>query len=222
MSAERIPLTRDRIIQSALGLARHEGLAGVSMRKLAQELGVEAMSLYHHVPNKRALLILMADRSLSTLPELDPQVPWTARLVSLLEEIYRAGVENPAMISVLAGQELDPTELETSQLSALKLIDSILDILGESGLPVEQRVHAYNTLVNLVYGFVLSRTQGLTATAGKTGGADHRRRPSGRWEGFPAVGAAIDQLDAADPGADLRFSLQLYVEALAGRASSGN
>ena len=215
MSAERVPLSRDRIVQSALGLARNEGLSSVSMRKLAQELGVEAMSLYHHVPNKRALLILMADRSLAALPPSDPSLPWTERLIALLEGIFQAGIENPAMISVLAAQELDPTELEASEFSALTLIESVLAILAESGLSVEQRVHVYNSLINLVYGFVLARTQGLTLSPSRLVTADRRGSAVSRWAAFPALGEVLPALDAADPTADLQFSLELYVGALA-------
>ncbi len=215
MGADRLPLTRDRIVKSALGLARHEGLSGVSMRKLAQELGVEAMSLYHHVPNKRALLVLMADRSLASLEPADPALPWTERLVKLLDDIFRAGVENPAMISVLASQELDPTDLDAPEFSALALIESVLSILAESGLDPQQRVHVYNSLINLVYGFVLVRTQGLMLAPSKAPSDEHRRRSVNRWESFPALGEVSAQLITADPSADLVFSLQLYVDALA-------
>ncbi|QNK82318.1 TetR/AcrR family transcriptional regulator [Nakamurella sp. PAMC28650] len=216
MSSDRIPLTRDRIVESALGLARHEGLAGVSMRKLAQELGVEAMSLYHHVPNKRALLILMADRSLASLRPADPALPWNQRLVTLLDDIFRAGVENPAMISVLAAQELDPLQIEASEISALMLIESVLQILSESGLEVAKRVYVYNSLINLVYGFVLARTQGATLAAPKGSGQDPARRLTGRWESFPALADVLDGLEDSDPAADLHFSLEIYVGALAG------
>lgn len=185
------------------------------MRKLAQELGVEAMSLYHHVPNKRALLILMADRSLASLRPADPDLPWTERLVALLDDIFRAGVENPAMISVLAAQELDPSQIEASEISALMLIESILQILSESGLDVPQRVHVYNSLINLVYGFVLARTQGPSLAPPKLDEAVPRRRPAPQWESFPALSAVLEGLDTSDPGADLHFSLEVYVAALA-------
>ena len=49
-------LSRERVLKAALDLADAEGLAGVTMRRLAADLGVEAMSLYHHVPGKEALL----------------------------------------------------------------------------------------------------------------------------------------------------------------------
>jgi AcrR family transcriptional regulator len=214
MTTERLPLTRDRIVRSALELAREEGLSGVSMRKLAQELGVEAMSLYHHVPNKRALLILMAERSLSSLPPVDPELPWDERLIDLLDDIYRAGVSNPAMIGVLAAQELDPTGLDRSQSSALGMVESVLSILEESGLKPGDRVHVYNSLINLVHGFVLA---GTSAVAPPPGGPTRprRNRQPDRWAGYPALGALVTEFDLADPAADLRFSLELYVGALA-------
>ena len=46
---ERIPLTRERVLTAAVALADRDGIEGLSMRKLGQELGVEAMALYRHV-----------------------------------------------------------------------------------------------------------------------------------------------------------------------------
>jgi TetR/AcrR family tetracycline transcriptional repressor len=214
MTGERVPLTRDRIVQSALELARDEGLAGVSMRKLAQELGVEAMSLYHHVPNKRALLILMAERSLSTLPPVDPTLQWSKRLVRLLEDIFRAGVQNPAMITVLAAQDLDPGDVETSEFSALGLIESVLSILAESGMEPRHRVHVYNSLINLIYGFVVTSTSGAGGPKAVLPPAGPRSRQPDRSASYPALGALLEELDTADPAMDLLFSLELYVGAL--------
>lgn len=218
MIAARVPLTRERIVQSALELARDEGLSGVSMRKLAQELGVEAMSLYHHVPNKRALLILMAERSLSTLSPVDPTLPWTERLVQLLDAIFRAGMQNPAMISVLAAQELDPGETDNSEFSPLGLIESMLSILAESGLGPRQQVHVYHSLINLVHGFVVSGTAAVVTSPA----AANRPRSAAQWAAFPALAALVDELTAAEPAADLSFSLELYVGALARAVDRSN
>jgi AcrR family transcriptional regulator len=54
--APRIPLTRQRVLDAAVALADRDGVGSLSMRKLATELGVEAMSLYHHVASKEAIL----------------------------------------------------------------------------------------------------------------------------------------------------------------------
>ncbi|HZG92102.1 MAG TPA: TetR family transcriptional regulator, partial [Pseudonocardia sp.] len=53
---QRTPLSRDRVLRAAVDLADREGLEALTMRQLAQALGVEAMSLYHHVANKAAIL----------------------------------------------------------------------------------------------------------------------------------------------------------------------
>ena len=71
----RAALTVDRIVDCAVELARAQGMAGVSMRSIARGLGVETMSLYHHVPGKAALMLLMADRSITGLPPSDPGWP---------------------------------------------------------------------------------------------------------------------------------------------------
>jgi len=52
----REPLDQERVLETAVALARREGIESLSMRKLAQELGVGAMTLYHSVPNKERLL----------------------------------------------------------------------------------------------------------------------------------------------------------------------
>src|SRR2546430_16897959 len=82
----RIPLSRRRVLRAAVELADRDGLDSLTMRRLAQELGAEAMSLYHHVANKEAVLdgivevilgeIMAADEGAAAFPEAD----WQARL----------------------------------------------------------------------------------------------------------------------------------------------
>ena len=64
----RTQLTRERVMAAAIELADRDGIESISMRKLAQELGVEAMSLYTHVRNKNDLLDGMADTVISQIP----------------------------------------------------------------------------------------------------------------------------------------------------------
>ena len=79
---KRVPLTKERVLRAAIAVADERGVDGLSMRKLATELGVEAMSLYHHVANKHALLDGMIDIVFS---EIDPPAAggdWKAELRS--------------------------------------------------------------------------------------------------------------------------------------------
>ena len=73
----RPPLTREQVLQAALALADAGGIASLSMRKLGVELGVEAMSLYHHVANKEEMLDAMVD---AVFAEIELPGPPTSRL----------------------------------------------------------------------------------------------------------------------------------------------
>ena len=66
------PIQRDAIVEAALRVADAEGLAAVSMRRVGAELGIAAMSLYHHVASKEALLNLIADDAIGQLPSSIP------------------------------------------------------------------------------------------------------------------------------------------------------
>jgi len=72
--AERQPLTREAIVEAALALLERDGITGLSMRKLAQELGTGAASLYWHVGDKEELLSLLLDRIVgeAEVPDPDP------------------------------------------------------------------------------------------------------------------------------------------------------
>src|SRR3984957_10642348 len=76
----RTQLTRERVMAAAIELADREGIESISMRKLAQELGVEAMSLYTHVRSKNDLLDGMADAVISQIPISADGTGWKASL----------------------------------------------------------------------------------------------------------------------------------------------
>ena len=78
-ATSRTQLTRQRVVAAAVELADSDGTESISMRRLAQELGVEAMSLYTHVRNKDDLLDGMADAVISEIP-LVPRAGWKTSL----------------------------------------------------------------------------------------------------------------------------------------------
>src|SRR5580704_16408636 len=79
----RTQLTRERVMAAAIELADRDGIESISMRRLAQELGVEAMSLYTHVRNKNDLLAGMADAVISQVPVSAEGTDWKASLRQL-------------------------------------------------------------------------------------------------------------------------------------------
>lgn len=85
-----------RVVETGIALADAEGLEAVTMRRVAQELGVVPMTLYTYVPDKSALLDLMLDRLYLDMPRTAlPDRPWRERLAAVAEENHRLYAEHP-------------------------------------------------------------------------------------------------------------------------------
>ena len=144
----RPPLTRDRVLHAAVALAMREGMDAVSMRKLADELGVGAMSLYHYVPNKDDLLDGMVDLVFGEI-ELPPTgVEWRSamrrRAMSTREVLNR---HRWAVGLMESRRSPGP--------ASLRLHDAVLGCLREGGFSVVMTVQAYSVLDAYIYGFAL-------------------------------------------------------------------
>jgi AcrR family transcriptional regulator len=147
-AAPRVPLSRDRILRTALGLADEHGLEWLSMRKLGQALGVEAMALYHYVENKEALIDGMIDLVFAEI-ELPAGADWRAamrgRSVSVREVLGRHRWANGLMES-----------RSTPGPANLRHHDAVIGCLRRAGFPITLVAHAYAVLDSYVYGFAMS------------------------------------------------------------------
>jgi AcrR family transcriptional regulator len=89
----RPSLSGEQIVAKAIELADRDGLGGLSMRRLADELAITAMSLYGYVPGKAELLDVMADRAYGEItPRGDPTAPWQTRLAALAHQHWGAQI----------------------------------------------------------------------------------------------------------------------------------
>ena len=86
----RVPLSRERILQAALEIADEDGIESLSMRKLGQALGFEAMSLYNHVANKNDLLDGILDLVLAETEEPAPTDDWAVGIRRSALSVHRA------------------------------------------------------------------------------------------------------------------------------------
>lgn len=146
-AALRLPLTRERALDVAMALADAGGLAELSMRRLAQELGVEAMSLYHHVPSKDAILDGMVDRVFAEieLPRLD--LDWKTALRRRCLSVRAALLKHRWALSVLESRTAPGP-------STLTHHDAVLGCLRAGGFSVALTGHAYALLDAVVFGYV--------------------------------------------------------------------
>ena len=144
----RTPLNRDRVLRGALDLADEIGVEAFTMRKLADELGVKPMTIYHHVAGKEEILDGMVDLVFSEIDLPPDDLDWTAairrRCISARSVLNRHPWAPPLM------------ESRTSPGPAtLRHHDAVLGCLRGGGLSQQLTAHAYAVLDSYVYGFAL-------------------------------------------------------------------
>ena len=144
--AKRAPLTRERVLHAAVQLADREGIEAVSMRRLGQELGVEAMSLYNHVANKDDLLDGMVD---VVVGEIEP-----APLDGAWKQVARGRILS-ARRTMLRHQWASAVIVSRNQPSptVMKYMDSMGGIFRRAGFSVDLMHHAFHAMGSRVLGF---------------------------------------------------------------------
>jgi AcrR family transcriptional regulator len=144
----RAQLTREQVVTAAVELADRDGIESISMRRLAQELGVEAMSLYTHVRSKDDLLDGMVDAVISMIP-VDADADPTNWRTSLRRMALGAR-------AVMARHPWAPRTVETRAApgpAGLAYANAVLGILREGGFSIAQTHHALHILGSRVLGF---------------------------------------------------------------------
>jgi AcrR family transcriptional regulator len=154
----RETLSREKVLDAALRLADEEGITALSMRRVAAEVGVEAMSLYNHVANKGDLLDGMAARVFEDISLPDSALPWDKRLHALGMTAFDAFTAHPVVVRALAAGQANPRSA-----GALRLIDAILAALLEGGLDERAAARGYRSLMSLLFGSALRETVDLAA-----------------------------------------------------------
>lgn len=143
----RAPVNRERALAAAMSLADAGGLDALTMRGIADELGVEAMSLYHHVPNKDAILDGMVDLVFDEIALPDADVDWRT---AMRKRAY-------AVRAVLLRHRWALRVIETRKApgaSTLAHHDAVIGCLRRAGFSIVLTAHAYAVLDSYIFGFV--------------------------------------------------------------------
>src|SRR5580704_18611186 len=144
----RTPLSRDRVLLTALALADAGGLESLSMRKLGEAVGVEAMSLYNHVPSKGDLLDGLIDLVFGEIELPGSAADWRTAMRQRAIAVRAALKRHRWAIGLM--------ESRTSPGPAtLRHHDAVLGCLRQAGFPVALAAHAYSVLDGYIYGFAL-------------------------------------------------------------------
>ena len=147
LSAEpRTPLTRERVLDTAVSLADEGGIESLSMRRLAHELGVEAMSLYNHVANKQAILDGMVDAFVDEIEEPSSGTDWKTAIRHKAMSARDALLRHPWAAGVIATRTgMSPT--------MVKYFDSGIGVLLDGGFSADLAHQAVHALGSRFFGF---------------------------------------------------------------------
>ena len=157
--SSRVPLDRDRIITAAIEFIDQQGLPGLTMRRLGDALGVEAMSLYRYVPGKEDLLDAVVD-SLVMAMEMDPEVlsapedGWQDFLQRLAHGVRRVALEHPKAFPLVASRPPEAPWLRPP-LRSIDWVESFLDGLRSEGFSDGAAVAAYRAFTSFLLGHLL-------------------------------------------------------------------
>lgn len=146
----RPPLTRDRVLQTALELADRDGIDGLSMRKLGQALGVEAMAVYYHLASKDQVLDGIVDLVFAEIHLPVEGAPWKAEMRARGISMYEVLLRHRWSIGMMEARvQAGPANLRHH--------DAVIANLQAAGFDSPMVAHAYSVLDGYIYGFALTK-----------------------------------------------------------------
>jgi AcrR family transcriptional regulator len=208
----REPLSRERVLETAVALADRHGLDWLSMRKLAEELGVAAMTLYYYVPNKDELIDGMIDIVFAEIELPSPGLDWK-------EAMRRRALSTRAALNRHRWAVGNMEGRTDHGPSNLRLHDAVLGCLRAAGFSLELSVSAYSVQDAYIYGFALQETD-MSSETSEDFAAEAQRQMDAYAEmlaDYPnlveVVGGHVAQV-GYDYAKEFLFGLDLILEAL--------
>ena len=150
----RIPLSRERVLRAAVVLADTDGIESLTMRRLGQDLGVEAMSLYNHVAGKDDILDGIADLVFSEIDLPSALADWKTAMRHRAISAREALVRHPWASSLMQSRTKPGP-------ATLRHHDSVIGRLRDASFTVDMTAHAFSVMDSYIYGFA-QQQQNLT------------------------------------------------------------
>jgi AcrR family transcriptional regulator len=159
-------LSRQEIVNAALQIAERVGVDRVTMRILADELGVSVATAYYHVAGKAELLQLMGDAALAQVACPSRDAPWDRRLIELSDHVRHTTARYPGLFPTAPGV-LEGPEVE-------RLSECTMDMLRDAGVPEEDLEAALLAVATYTWGQLLLDALGREALSVESRGSSRR------------------------------------------------
>lgn len=208
------PLNQASIVDAALRIVEADGMAGLSMRRVARELERAPMSLYRHVADLDALLALVVDELTSTVSVVDHGQDWRATLRGAAEQLHAVFLRYPGITTVVMA-----TGLRTEGM--LRTLDTVISAMLRAGLTPQQAARTHRALFSLIFGdSVMQRAAGDSIAASPeswqrffagllgAGGAT-----------FPSLAAVAPSIVQLGPHEGFEFALERLLDGIAALAA---
>jgi AcrR family transcriptional regulator len=204
----RVPLTRERVLRTAVELADQGGIESLSMRKLAQALDVVPMALYRHVANKDELLNALID---VVVDEIDPPLDgadWKTAIRARILSARRALLRHPWASKVMESRT-EPTP------TVLAYMDSMIGMFRAGGFSMDLTHHAMHTMGSRLIGF----SQELFNDSGDTDPEAEAEMWTALADTYPSIyelylTVTHDDASVVGPGCDDQFEFDFALDLL--------
>jgi AcrR family transcriptional regulator len=207
---QRAPLSRERVLRAAVGIADAGGVGSLTIRSLAQELGVKPMSVYYHVANKDEILDGIVDLVFAEIELPSAGGDWRSELRRRANSARQVLRRHPWAIGLM--------ESRTSPGPAtLRHHDATIGTLRAAGFSVEMTAHAYALLDSYVYGFALQEASlpfDTPDTVAEVAGPMMERFPPGAYPHLVELATEHVLRPGYDFGDEFEFGLTLILDAL--------
>jgi len=207
-SPSRPRLDRTAVVSAAIALADAHGLEAVSMRRLAESLGVSPMALYNHVPNREALLDAMVDRLVEGIAAPPTSAAWKAALRARILSARAIMQQHPWAQGAIETRT-------TAGPAVLAHLDGLMAIMFDGGLSADLVHHAMHALSTRMWGF----TRDVLPTPSTPEDPDARAAALSAYASrYPAIVRMASSASHAgancDSDAEFAFALDILLDAV--------
>nr|MCY0984891.1 TetR/AcrR family transcriptional regulator [Streptomyces tirandamycinicus] len=206
----RTPLSRERVIRTAMAVADEKGAAALTMRAIAEPLGVEAMSLYHHVAGREEILDGMVDAVFGEIDLPPRDTDWKSAMRRRAFSARTVLRRHPWAIGLMDSRSQPGP-------ATLRHHDALIGALRAAGFSVPMAAHAFSLIDSYLYGFViqeLSLPFSSSAQLEEVAGAILRDAPAGAYPHLTELATEHALKPGYDYADEFAFGLTLILDAL--------
>ncbi|GAA5107706.1 TetR/AcrR family transcriptional regulator C-terminal domain-containing protein [Alloalcanivorax gelatiniphagus] len=211
----RVPLSRERIVSAALDFIDANGLPGLTMRRLGEQLGVEAMALYRYVPSKEELLDAVVESLVAQVRADDvvidsPRDGWQDFLQRLAHGVRRMALAHPKAFPLVASRPAEAPWLRPP-LRSLEWVETFLSGLSDEGFSDEAAIEGYRAYTSFLLGHLLLEVAVHGADVGPLDVLDDRTGEPGT-ERYPTVSRLREQLSEDHAAVEFEEALEALLD----------